>query len=51
MRTELISMDGATIIDYDGNIISVGAIIKNDSGSYGGGRGAAAKNYLNLDLL
>lgn len=42
MRSELISMDGATIIDFDGNIISVGAIIKNDSGSYGGGRGAAA---------
>lgn len=43
MRSELISMDGATVIDFDGNIISVGAIIQNDSGSYGGGRGAAAK--------
>ena len=43
MRSELISMDGATIIDFDGNIISIGAIIQNDSGSYGGGRGAAAK--------
>lgn len=42
-RSELISMDGATIIDFDGNIISLGAIIQNDSGSYGGGRGAAAK--------
>lgn len=42
VRSELISMDGATIIDFDGNIISIGAIIQNDSGSYGGGRGAAA---------
>lgn len=43
LRSELISMDGATILDFDGNIISIGAIIQNDSGSYGGGRGAAAK--------
>lgn len=42
VRSELISMDGATIIDFDGNIVSIGAIIQNDSGSYGGGRGAAA---------
>ncbi len=47
LRTELISMDGATIIDYEGNIISIGAIIQNDSGSYGGGRGAAAKKLSN----
>lgn len=43
LRSELISMDGATILDFNGNVISVGAIIQNDSGSYGGGRGAAAK--------
>ena len=43
LRTELISMDGATIIRENGNLLAVGAIIQNDSGSYGGGRGAAAK--------
>lgn len=43
LRTELISMDGATIIRENGHLLSVGAIIQNDSGSYGGGRGAAAK--------
>ena len=43
LRTELISMDGACIIDTEGNICSAGAIIKNDSGSSEGGRGAAAK--------
>lgn len=42
LRSELISMDGATIIDFKGDVISIGAIIQNDSGSYGGGRGAAA---------
>lgn len=47
LRTEFISMDGATIIDYTGKIISIGAIIQNDSGSYGGGRGAAAKKLSN----
>lgn len=36
-------MDGAAILNFDGSIISFGAIIQNDSGSYGGGRGAAAK--------
>ena len=41
-RAELIGMDGATIIDKDGSVISFGAIISNDAGSSGGGRGAAA---------
>ena len=43
LRSELVSMDGATILDKNGNVISFGAIIKNNSGSSGGGRGAAAK--------
>ena len=43
LRTELTGMDGASIIDEDGNVISFGAIIKNNAGSSGGGRGAAAK--------
>lgn len=39
---EMTSVDGATIIDYDGTIIAVGAIIKIEAGSQGGGRLAAA---------
>jgi len=40
---EMTSVDGATIIDHDGTIIAVGAIVKIDAGSDGGGRLAAAK--------
>ncbi len=47
LRCELISMDGACILDTSGNVCSFGAIIKNDSGSSGGGRGAAAKKLSN----
>lgn len=47
LRTELISMDGATIIKENGKLLAVGAIIQNDSGSYGGGRGAAARKLSN----
>lgn len=43
LRTELISMDGACILNFDGDICAAGAIIRNDSGSSGGGRSAAAK--------
>lgn len=43
LRTELISMDGACILNHAGDICSVGAIIRNDSGSSGGGRSAAAR--------
>ena len=43
LREELVGVDGATIIDNDGNIISVGAIIKIEAGSTGGGRLAATK--------
>ena len=37
------SVDGATIVGYDGTIIAVGAIIKIEAGSQGGGRLAATK--------
>ena len=43
LRSELISMDGACIIDTKGQVCAFGAIIQNDKGSSGGGRGAAAK--------
>ena len=35
-------MDGATVIDSDGTIVAVGAILKIEAGSDGGGRLAAA---------
>ncbi|MDD4110412.1 MAG: hypothetical protein PHS54_02535 [Clostridia bacterium] len=43
LREELVSMDGAIVIDYDGTVIACGAIIKIEAGSSGGGRLAAAK--------
>jgi len=42
LRAELCGLDGATILDLNGNVIAFGAIIQNNSGSSGGGRGAAA---------
>ena len=43
VREELVGMDGATIVDYDGTIVATGAIIKIEAGSTGGGRLAATK--------
>ena len=43
LRQELVGIDGATIVDSEGVIVAVGAIIKIDAGSTGGGRLAAAK--------
>ena len=43
LRTELISMDGACILDENRNVCAFGAIIQNESGSSGGGRSAAAR--------
>ncbi len=43
LRQELVSIDGATIIDYNGDIVALGAIVKIEAGSMGGGRLAAAK--------
>ena len=41
LRAELIAMDGACIIGKEGQLFAVGAIIQNESGSSGGGRGSA----------
>ena len=49
-RQELIAIDGATVIDYDGTILAVGAIIKIEAGSSGGGRLAAAKTLSNYGI-
>lgn len=42
LRHELLAIDGATILDYQGEILTVGAILHIDGGSSGGGRLAAA---------
>lgn len=43
LRSELLGLDGACIIGCNGKVQAFGAIIQNDSGSLGGGRGAAAR--------
>lgn len=50
LRAELISMDGACILDLEGNMCAIGAIIQNDSGSAGGGRSAAAKKLSSFGM-
>lgn len=42
LRQELLAIDGATLIDHNGAILTVGAIVKVPGGSAGGGRLAAA---------
>lgn len=43
LRQELLALDGACVLDYQGNILAVGAIVTVPSGSpNGGGRRAAA---------
>lgn len=42
-------LDGATILDLHGYVIAFGAIIQNNSGSSGGGRGAAASRLSDFD--
>jgi len=43
LRIELLSLDGATVLDSSGKILCAGAIVKIDGGSEGGGRLAATK--------
>lgn len=42
LRQELVSIDGATVLLHDGTILAVGAILRIEGGSAGGGRTAAA---------
>lgn len=43
LRQELLSVDGATIINNDGDVVAVGAIIMIETGGFSGGRLAASK--------
>ncbi|MDF7815398.1 hypothetical protein [Hymenobacter sp. YC55] len=42
-RKEMVGIDGATILTYQGEVLAVGAIVKIDGDSTGGGRLAATK--------
>lgn len=50
LRLELLSLDGATVLDSTGRILCVGAIVRIDGGSDGGGRTAAAKELAKYGL-
>jgi hypothetical protein len=42
-RQELLSMDGATVLTHNGEVVAAGSIVRVPSGSTGGGRTAAAR--------
>jgi hypothetical protein len=50
LRQELVAVDGAVVLSHDGELLTVGAILKIPGGSTGGGRLAAAKELGNLGL-
>lgn len=50
LRQELLALDGAMVLDHQGNIVAAGAIISVPAGSEGGGRTAAAKKGSSLGL-
>ena len=49
-RLELLSIDGAVVIDHRGKVLAAGAILKIPGGSTGGGRLAAARVLASLGL-
>lgn len=49
-RQELLSMDGATILKRNGEVVTAGSIVRVPSGSTGGGRKAAALRLSKLGL-
>lgn len=50
LRQELLSMDGATILTRQGEVLTAGAIVRVPGGSTGGGRRAAAMQLSKLGL-
>ena len=50
LRQELAAIDGATVVNHEGTVVAVGAILKIEGGSTGGGRTAAAKQLAMLGL-
>lgn len=50
LRLELLSIDGAVVLDHRGMVLTAGAILKIPGGSTGGGRLAAARVLASLGL-
>jgi hypothetical protein len=50
LRLELLSIDGALVLDHRGKVLAAGAILKIPGGSTGGGRLAAARVLASLGL-
>lgn len=50
LRLELLSIDGAVVLDHRGMVLAAGAILKIPGGSTGGGRLAAARVLASLGL-
>jgi hypothetical protein len=50
LRQELVAIDGAAVLSYEGDLLAVGAILKIPGGSASGGRLAAAKSLSALGL-
>ncbi|WP_298295872.1 hypothetical protein [uncultured Litoreibacter sp.] len=50
LRLELISIDGATLINHKGEILAVGSIVQISSSGTGGGRTAAAQELAKVGL-
>lgn len=50
LRQELVAIDGATVISFDGDLLAVGAILKIPGGSPSGGRLAAAQQLSKLGV-
>ncbi|MBN8293430.1 hypothetical protein JI664_15765 [Rhodobacter sp. NTK016B] len=50
LRQELVSIDGATVIDHTGSVLAVGAIVRIRKSVEGGGRTAAAEALAKVGL-
>jgi hypothetical protein len=50
LRLELLSIDGALVLDHRGTVLAAGAILKIPGGSTGGGRLAAARVLASLGM-
>ncbi|EAQ23583.1 hypothetical protein [Roseovarius sp. 217] len=50
LRSELLSIDGATLLDHKGNVLAVGAIVMISNTGDGGGRTSAAQGLARYGL-
>lgn len=50
LREELLSIDGATLLDHRGNVLAVGAVVRISNTGDGGGRTSAAQGLARFGL-